>query len=295
MQRSNLIQSLVAGLLFTSLHTHAADYIKENTFTAGIEGPAVDAAGNLYAVNFAEEGTIGIISGKDSPALFLKLPKGSVANGIVFDRKGLMYLADYTGHNILRVTPADKSVAIYAHESRMNQPNDLAITGNGVIYASDPNWKNNTGRIWMVSTDAKVVLLEEGMGTTNGIEVSVNDAHLYVNESVQRKVWKYDIDTESGLIKNKQLLIEFKDHGLDGMRSDNKGNLYIARFGAGEIAVVSPEGKLINTIALKGKRPTNVAFGGVDGRRLFVTLQDRGMVEFFDLDIPGKNWPASAK
>lgn len=60
------------------------------------------------------------------------------------------------------------------------------------------------------------------MGTTNGIEVNPEGTKLYVNESIQRKIWVYDI-TENGNIQNKKLFYAFEDFGLDGMRTDKKG------------------------------------------------------------------------
>ena len=39
-----------------------------------------------------------------------------------------MFVADYTGHNILRIDPKTKKVDVFAHEPRMNQPNDIAIS-----------------------------------------------------------------------------------------------------------------------------------------------------------------------
>src|SRR5262245_28418139 len=76
---------------------------KPGEFTQGIEGPACDAEGNIYAVNFQKEGTIGIVTPKGEGKVFVKLPDGSVGNGIRFDRAGFMYVADYTKHNVLRV------------------------------------------------------------------------------------------------------------------------------------------------------------------------------------------------
>lgn len=266
------------------------DYVADNIFTQGIEGPAVDARGNLYAVSFGQDGTIGIIDKKDNAQLFVKLPDGSTGNGIRFDRKGVMYVADYSGHNILKIDPATKAISVHAHSDKMNQPNDIAIARSGVIYASDPNWKNSTGNLWKIATDGKVTLLESDMGTTNGVEVSADEKYLYVNESVQRKIWKYDLDTTTGTVKNKRLLIEFSDHGLDGMRCDEQGNLYIARYAAGEIAIVSPHGTLIERIKLKGQKPTNVAFGGRDGKTVYVTLQERGAIETFTTSRAGREW-----
>ncbi|HTF97302.1 MAG TPA: SMP-30/gluconolactonase/LRE family protein [Cellvibrio sp.] len=271
-------------------YAQTSDYVTDNVFTQGVEGPAVDAQGNLYAVNFAEEGTIGIVDKKDNAQLFLTLPKGSTGNGIRFDRSGTLYVADYSAHNVLKIDSKTKAISVHAHSDKMNQPNDIAIAKSGIIYASDPNWKDSTGNLWKIDHTGQVSLLEANMGTTNGVEVSTDEKHLYVNESVQRKVWKYDIDTTTGDVKNKRLLIEFSDHGLDGMRCDADGNLYIARYAAGEIAVVSPHGTLLQRIQLKGQKPTNVAFGGADGKTVFVTLQDRGAIETFRSENPGREW-----
>ncbi len=264
------------------------DWITDHVFTSGIEGPAVSREGHLYVVNYRQQGTIGRVTGKNKVELFVRLPNGSIGNGIRFDDQGNMYIADYVNHNILLVKSTQfNSVAvnkvgidIYAHSSAMHQPNDIAIMNNGTIFASDPNWANNSGNLWRINKDRQVVLLESGMGTTNGIAVSTDNKSLYVNESIQGNVWKYDID-DLGNISNKSLLVNFTDHGLDGMRTDQQGNLYIARYGKGTIAVVSAQGKLINEIQLKGKFPTNVAFGGTDHKRVFVTMQKRGAIETF--------------
>jgi sugar lactone lactonase YvrE len=118
------------------------------------------------------------------------------------------------------------------------------------------------------------------MGTTNGIAVSYDNKTLYVNESVQRNVWQYSLNN-LGEVTNKQLLIKFSDHGLDGMRAHKNGNIYIARYGKGVVAVVSAKGELLEEIVLQGKYPTNLAFGGVDGKQVFVTMQQRGAIETF--------------
>ena len=254
--------------------------------TVGIEGPAVDKDGNLYYVNYSKEGTIGLYSTDGKSSVFLELPEGSIGNGIRFDSKGKMLIADYTKHNILRVEMTSRTIEVFAHESSMSQPNDIAIDSKDRLYASDPDWKNRKGKIWRIDTDGKVTFLDS-LGTANGIEVSPDEKTLYVNAA--RKVWVYDL-SKKGKISNKRLLIEFPDFGMDGMRCDIKGNLYIARFGKGVVAVVSPDGKLIREISLTGKRPTNVAFGGNDGCTVFVTLQDQGNLECFRVDIPGREW-----
>jgi gluconolactonase len=256
-------------------------------FTVGIEGPACDAAGNLYAVNYHHEGTIGRVTPDAECSIFVELSQGSIGNGIRFTRRGEMLVADYTGHNILKVEMQSRAVSIYAHEPNLNQPNDIAITAGDVIFASDPNWAEGSGRIWRIGGDRRFCLLEDGMGTTNGIEVSPDDRILYVNESVQRRIWAYDLSPQ-GELSNKRLFHQFEDFGLDGMRCDNGGNLYVTRYGKGCVAKISPDGAVLHEIQLNGANCTNLTFGGPDGRTIYVTVADRGFIECFRVDLPGR-------
>ena len=266
------------------------DLVPENTFTSGVEGPATDIYGNIYAVNYREQGTIGIIDKNGDVFEFLKLPEGSIGNGIRFDNTSEnMFIADYTKHNVLRYNFKEEKLSVFAHESTMNQPNDLAIAGNGTLFASDPSWADSTGKLWKITPKGETVLLEDSMGTTNGIEVSPDNKLLYVNESIQRKIWVYDLDKNMN-IANKRLFAEFKDFGLDGMRCDTLGNLYIARYGKGTVLVLSHKGKPIKEISLKGKKVSNIAFGGKDGKTCYVTIADRGNLETFRVEIPGRSW-----
>jgi sugar lactone lactonase YvrE len=277
-----------------SLEVYAQDLFKsvaitpEKSFPSGVEGPAVSSNGTVYAVNFGKPGTIGQITTDGKASLFIVLPEGSIGNGIRFDSKGNMLIADYTMHNILKVNMLTKDITVFAHNPNMSQPNDIAIDNKDRLYASDPNWKAGTGRVWRIDLDGKTTMLDS-MGTTNGIEVSPDNKFLYVNESVQRKVWKYDLN-EKGDISNKRLIHEFPDFGMDGMRCDVDGNLYITRHGKGTVVKLSPEGKLIREISTIGKLPSNIAFGGKDGKTAYITLQDTGNLESFRVDKPGREW-----
>ena len=289
-----LVKKLFILFLISNVHflvgqsDKSFDYTKEHLFTKGIEGPAVDSKGNLYAVNFKNEGTIGIVDKMGNPTIYTTLPNGSVGNGIRFDKKGNMFIADYTNHNILKIKKGSVNATVFAHEPTANQPNDIAISPKGILYASDPNWKDSTGKLWKIDKNG-FHLLESNMGTANGIEVNPDAKKLYVNESVQRKIWVYDLD-KKGNINNKHLFFSFDDFGLDGMRCDNKGNLYVCRYGAGKVVVISPEGKIIRTIVLKGKNPTNITFGGKNKKQCFVTVSDRGCFESFFAKNSGKDF-----
>jgi sugar lactone lactonase YvrE len=271
--------------------THAAlwqsqDVTAEHLFTTNCEGPATDKHGNLFVVNIGKDGTVALIRENTKPTVFLNLPEGSIGNGIRFNKSGDMFIADFKGHNVLKVDIKTKKINVFAHSDQFNQPNDIAISNTGILFASDPNWSNSTGAIWKIMPDGQLVMLESKMGTTNGIEVSPDNKHLYVNESAQLKIWKYNLDAD-GNISGKRLFYQFKDFGLDGMRCDAKGNLYVARYGMGCIAVLSPDGNLIREIKTKGFKTSNVTFGGKGNKTIYVTLQDRGAIESFLNDIKG--------
>ena len=258
------------------------------SFTSQAEGPAVSREGDLFAVSYDHKETIGRITPEGAGSIFIEMPEGSTANGIRFSSHEEMFIADYTGHNILK-SNTNGDISIFAHEPRMNQPNDLAIMDNDILFASDPNWPDNTGLLWRISPDGKVTLLEENMGTTNGIEVSPDQKRLYVNESKQRNVWVYALSSE-GDISDKRLFHKFENGGQDGMRCDAAGNLYIARHGNGVIVKLSPEGKVLRRIELQGMNPTNIAFGGKDGKTCYVTISDKGNIETFRVETPGRSW-----
>lgn len=261
----------------------------EHSFTAGIEGPACDRTGNIYAVSFARTPTIGKITPEGQGEVFVEFTNGSLGSGIRFDRSGIMYVADYAKHNILRIDPKTRVVTVLAHSDEMNQPNDVAITAQGTLFASDPNWEKGTGQLWRIDRDGGLTRIASGMGTANGIEVNPGGTRLYVNETVQRNVWAFVLHPD-GSITGKSLLIQFPDYGLDGMRCDVDGNLYIARWGKGTVAKISPQGKLLREIHVLGAKPTNVCFGGPDGRTCYVTEVEHGRLVQFRVDRPGLEW-----
>ena len=288
---------LTAALLAVGCHSIVPDeklYLATpltatNSFTAGIEGPACDRAGNIFAVNYQKQQTIGRTTPAGQTEVFVTLPNDSVGNGIRFDRAGRMYVADYVGHNVLRIDPTTRAVTVMAHEPMMNQPNDLAIAPNGTLYASDPNWKAKTGQLWRIDPDGTTTRLAADMGTTNGVEVSPDGKRLYVNESVQRNVWVFDIQPDGG-VANKRLLRQFPDHGFDGMRCDAEGNLYITRYGKGTVVVLSPAGEALREIDVLGARPSNLCFGGPDGRTVYVTEVEHRRLVQFRVETPGAAW-----
>jgi signal peptidase len=263
-------------------------------YTSGIEGPTVDASGNLYVVNFGQSGTIGkLAAGAAQSQLFTSLPTGSIGNGIRFDRQGRMYVADYKKHNVWVIEPGETTPKIYFHSDRFNQPNDLAIAADGTLYASDPRFASPAGgQIWRITRGAdgkgqgEVMSSPRRLGVTNGLDLSPDGETLYVSESNSRQVWAYRLDGNK--LRDPRLVKGFPDFEVDGLRTDIDGRIYLARLLAGKIAIIGADGSLQREVAMNGKQPTNLTFGGPDGRTVFVTQKEGRFIEAFRVDRPGR-------
>jgi len=241
-------------------------FTEPGLFTGGIEGPACDRDGNLYAVSFGDKRTIGRVTPNGKAGAWVQLPEGSTGNGIRFNQAGEMFVADYTGHNIVKIDPKTKDISVFAHEPKMHQANDITISEDGTIYASDPDWKNGVGALWRISTDGIVTQLADNKGTTNGIEVSPDGKTLYVADIGDKKTYAYTIAAD-GTLNNRRLFCEL---GSDGMTIDIAGNVYLTGRG---VHVFNPQGKKIAHIPVPQGWTANVCFGGKDRKTLFMTAK----------------------
>lgn len=262
-------------------------------YTHGIEGPAVDSDGNLYVVNLGRQGTIGKLApGNAVSEKFIDLPEGSVGNSIRFAPDGTMFIADYKKHNIFMLRKGSAELEVWFHSDLMNQPNDFTIARDGTIYASDPNWKGHTGQIWRIvktpdgSVHGQPMTAPRPMGTTNGIDLSPDEQTLYVGESLTGQIWAYNLHDNE--LTNARLVRTFERDTIDGIRVDVSGRLLIARIQKGLVDVMGADGAIVREIELKGKEPSNLAFGGDDGKTIYVTQRQGGFIESFRTDREGR-------
>jgi sugar lactone lactonase YvrE len=304
----------IVGLLLTGVLTSAAEETAlfasrrvvppPSEYTNRIEGPSVDATGILYIMNFREDGRIGKLRpGASRSEPFAKLPNGSIGSGSRFDRDGRMYVADFKGNTVFVFERGQSEPQVYFHSGEFNQPNDLAIAADGTLYASDPDRKHGTGtgRVWRITRgpDGKgtgEVMSSDRptpMGLTNGIEVSPDGATLYVGESKFKsktpELWAYRLDGPK-LVAPRPVkpVKKFDDADLDGMRTDIDGRIFAARPDKGMVVVLSPDGTVVREVRTRANGPTNLAFGGPDGKTVFVTQSDGGFIEAFRTDRPGR-------
>ena len=72
------------------------------------------------------------------------------------------------------------------------------------------------------------------------------------------------------------------EDALDGMKVDQRGNLYVS--GPGGLWIISPEGKHLGTV-IAPKHPHNMAWGDDDGKTLYLCARS-GLYKM-RLNIPG--------
>jgi signal peptidase len=285
-----LVAALAASASVAETLFESRQLTPSGEYTFGIEGPSVDAAGNLYVVNHLRQGTIGRVApGATRSEPFAELPAGSIGVSIRHGRDRRMYVADYKGHNIFVFEPG-ATPRVHFHSDKFNQPNDMALARDGTLYASDPSWRRREGQVWRIGPGGQggVMPSARKLTTTNGIELSPDERTLYVAESETREIWAYRID--GGALAAPRLIRKFAGFSLDGIRADIDGRLYVARILKGTIELLAPDGRTIREIALAASEPTNLAFGGPDGRTVYVTQRKGGFIETFRVDRPGREF-----
>jgi gluconolactonase len=215
----------------------------------------------------------------------------SGSNGLAVDAQGNLVAATHKTKSLSRYAMAGGARTAVAERydgNVFNSPNDIAIAADGTLYFTDPDYQKAaapggqpvTG-IYRVGTDGKVTLVDGTRRNPNGIALSPDGSLLYVNAS-DGEVRTYPV--RNGVPGAGSTFIKGIDGG-DGMTLDCHGNLYVTEHGARRVRVFSPQGKELATIRVDAN-VTNAAFGGADGRTLFIT-GDRALWRIV-LDVNGQ-------
>jgi sugar lactone lactonase YvrE len=85
-------------------------------------------------------------------------------------------------------------------------------------------------------------------------------------------------------------LRKFVGGELDGLRLDASGRIFVTRNGRGKVAIVAQDGTLVRQITTLDSGPSNLTFGGPDGKTVFVTQTEGGYIEAFQADHPGREF-----
>jgi gluconolactonase len=199
------------------------------------------------------------------------------ANGNAFDAQGRLLTCESRTRRVIR-QEKDGKITVLAERfegKRLNAPNDIVVRRDGNIYFTDPAFGNQSeGReldfygVYHIAPKGEISLIAKPAGRPNGIALSPNGRILYVANSDEKNVRAYDLDGK-GAASNERLIVEKIDGVPDGMKVDEKGNLYVT---AKNVDVFSPQGKPIHSIQIP-EIPANVSFGDGDYMSLYITAR----------------------
>lgn len=139
--------------------------------------------------------------------------------------------------------------------------------GNFVVGGMDTTKKDPDAGLYRITPAGEVTTLRGGFGTCNGIEFSDDGRTLWVTDTSVRTIFRGSYGPEGALGELEPFSVGLRH---DGLARDERGEFWGAVYGAGEVVHLSPQGELLDTIAIPAPNVTGVAFGGDDLRTLFV-------------------------
>lgn len=268
-----------------------------------LEGPAVDAAGNVYFSDIV--GNRILKRDLRGNVTTFRADSGRT-NGNTFDARGRLIScegAEFGPGGRRRIVRTDlttgqvEALTERFEGKRYNSPNDVVVDRQGNIWFTDPLYDPDRRMmeldhesVYRLNPSGQVtrVVSQPAISRPNGLAITPDGDTLYVVDNDpspggNRKIWAFDIASD-GAYSRQRLIYDFgRGRGGDGMRLDVQGNLWIA---AGVTAartasetgdvptgvyILSPAGKLLGRIPIPEDVLTNLAFGGPDKRTLYIT------------------------
>jgi gluconolactonase len=238
------------------------------------EGPVWSREGFLLFSDVPNNNIIKYVPGQKT-TVFRENSNG--ANGNVFDAQGRLYTCESRTRRVVRMDKKG-SMQVLADKwegKRLNAPNDIVVRKDGHAYFTDPAFGNQADTrdldfygVYHITPKGDLSLVAKPTGRPNGIAFGPNGHVLYVANSDEHNVRAYDLD-RNGDTANERVVISGVDGVPDGIRVDEKGNIYVAANG---IAVYDPHGKLIETLGM-AETPANCTFGDSDFDTLYITAR----------------------
>ncbi|MDB5582291.1 MAG: gluconolactonase [Bradyrhizobium sp.] len=254
-----------------------------------LEGPSFDRDGNLYCVDVgfgrilkvSPEGAFSVVTAYDGEP-----------NGLKIHRDGRLFVADRR-RGIVIIDPVT-GTPDFVLERYDIEPfrglNDLVFSQSGDLYFTDQGLSDLAhpyGRVFRLGATGRLDLLLEGLPSPNGIALDPGDHVLYVAVTRSNAVLRVPLLADGRPSRVLNFIQLTGGGGPDGLAVDQDGGIAIAH-PMGAVWLFDKCGQPALRIDLcEGILGTNIAFGGPDGRRLYITGSDTGTIQVADLPSPG--------
>jgi gluconolactonase len=256
-----------------------------------LEGPSFDRDGNLFVTD--------IPWGR----IFKITPAGDVSvaaeydgepNGLKFHKDGRGFIADHRNGIMVFDTRNGKVEPYFDRPmlQRFKGVNDLVFASNGDLYFTDQGQtglQDPTGRLYRLRTSGQLDCILDNVPSPNGLVLNADENVVFLAVTRDNAIWRVPLMKEGTASKVGIFIQMSGGAGPDGMAIDQQGNLSICHAGFGAVWVFSAKGEPLYRInAPQGPFTTNCAYGGSDGKRLFITESKSGTVLVADLPVAGR-------
>lgn len=283
-------------------------------FAAGLttpETPVFLGDGRLLVVETeTNRGTVSLIDA-DGTGISVLAHTGR-PNGVALDLDGALWVAESLEPSLLRIdrTGDIETVATGTAGGPFLFPNDLCFGADGQLYLTDSGFRREElwpggiirpdfatmpydGRLYAIDPRSREIrVLDRGLRFANGIAVGLA-GELFVSETITGRVSRYRPVLGGGFAPRETFGNVFAGPstetlcGPDGMAVGSDGSLYVAVWGAGEVAILDRDGVRSSEVRTGGRLPSNVAFGPDGEPAIYVTEMEHGTVERHDVATGG--------
>lgn len=262
----------------------------DGEFDSFLEGPSFDRRGNLYCVDLV----FGRIFRVDPEGEFqLIVQYDGEPNGLKIHRDGRLFIADRR-HGIIVIDPTTKRIQNILERYDLEPfkgPNDLVFSPAGDLYFTDQGMSdlvNATGRVFRLRADGRLDLLLDRLPSPYGIALDPSGRVLYVALTRANRIMKVPVLADGRLSRAMNFIQMSGGGGPDGIAVDSEGGLAVAHPLLGAVWLFDRKGQPTLRVNLcSGVLGTNVAYGGPDGRRLYITEAETGTIQVADVPISG--------
>lgn len=232
--------------------------------------------GFMEGINFDREGNIWMVSPMSGE--LLKVEDGEVKHvreypgpvGAKFHKDGRLFITDISGViHAYDPETGNSEIAVSTYEGKpLNGLNDLIFDEEGGLYFTEPmgsSATNPVGRVfYLPAGSTEPELFADKIAYPNGVAISVDGQRVYVSEFAKNSVLSVPAKNAPPSPET-PFVFGYYEGGIgpDGLAVDEKGNLYIAHFQAGQIVVQDANGFSYGTIRLPegaGTFTTNLTF-----------------------------------